>query len=109
MDYLPINDYVGHDNRLYRDLAVEATPNDSVLAWLRRRAVDGKFFLVVSVAGGHVMRTEVTREEAVCLYHALATKIAYNAAFSSHAVFKKACAPKNGSRKASAKPEEPEE
>lgn len=90
MSYLPINDFVGHDNKIYRDLAVESTQDNTVLAWVRRRLVDGKYFLVTAVVGGHVLRKEIEQEEAIVIYHAMSSKISYADAFCSAAKLKKA-------------------
>ncbi len=60
----------GYDNALWVDLAVDSS-GPHVALWLRQRVKSGQYFLIASCLYGHVMKTEVTKEEAKRLYLAL--------------------------------------
>ena len=77
---LPVNEFIGHDKRYYLDLAVDSSSKSGVV-WLRRRKDDGKFFLVVSVVCGHVLKQELSLEEAKELYHELPDRLPAEQAF----------------------------
>jgi hypothetical protein len=75
-----LNEFIGHDGKHYLDLAVDSGGVITV-AWLRRRREDKKYFLVVSVVGGHVLKKEVSLVEAQELYHAFPNRLPPNKAF----------------------------
>jgi len=79
---LPLSgrDWVGGDGGKWRDVALDSS-SEYVLAWLRRRLRDGKYFLIVSVVKGHVLAYEVTVEEAKELYGVLPNRAPYEKSF----------------------------
>lgn len=73
--------WIGGDGKQWRDIAVDSS-GSTVIAWVRRRVTDGKYFLVVSVVRAHVLAYEITLEEAKELYRALPNKAPYRRAFN---------------------------
>lgn len=73
--------WIGGDGKKWRDIAVDST-GTSVIAWVRKRVEDSKYFLVVSVVRAHVLAYELTVKEAKELYHALPSKAPYKRAFN---------------------------
>lgn len=80
---ISFSEFIGHDGKHYLDLAVDSS-SYSAVTWLRRRREDKKYFLIVSVVGGHVLKKEVSRIEAQELYHAFPNRLSPNKAFPVH-------------------------
>ena len=64
----------GHDKKEYVDLGLDTSQGDVSFLWLRKRLSDGKFFLVCSCVGPHIMRMELTEKEARRLFRNLPRK-----------------------------------
>lgn len=64
----------GHDGLEYVDLGLDTSQGDVSFLWLRKRLKDGKFILVSSCIGPHVMRMELTEKEARKLFKHLPRK-----------------------------------
>jgi len=86
---LPLNGepWVGYDSAHWIDLALDSRC-PSVLLWLRKRVISGQYFLISSCVGGHVMKKEVTREEATYVYAQLPDRAGYAVGFPEEPVKK---------------------
>lgn len=85
---LHTTEFIGHDGQKYIDLAVDSYGQTTV-AWLRRRLKDDRYFLVVSVACGHVLKTELNDTEARELYWELPDRLPLKLAFTRNVTVKK--------------------
>jgi len=72
--------WVGHDNALWVDLGVDSS-SQTVLLWLRKRVKSDQYFLVASCVGAHVLKKELTRDEAHGLFPELPDRAPYEACF----------------------------
>jgi hypothetical protein len=72
--------WIGHDNAKYMDLAVDSR-NDNVLLWLRKRLKDKQHFLIASCVGAHIMKKELTQDEAMQLYTLLPDRAPFDVCF----------------------------
>ena len=66
-------DFVGHDGKAYRDLAVDNTSIYTV-TYLRLGLEDKNFYLIVSTIAGHTAKKRLTTDEALYLYWNLPVK-----------------------------------
>ncbi len=80
MARLDVNDFLGSDRKVYRDLGVDSVAR-CVTLWLRRKLEDGTYHIVVSLVKGRVFSQEVEVDEAKALYFELPDKVEWDEAF----------------------------
>lgn len=80
MTRLEVNDFLGADRKMYRDLGVDSMAR-CVTLWLRRKLDDGSYHIVVSLIKGRVLSQQIDEEEAKALYFELPDKVEYAKAF----------------------------
>jgi hypothetical protein len=72
--------WIGHDNARWIDLAVDSR-NRNVILWLRKRVKSAQYFLVASCVGAHILKKELTQEEAMALFPSLPDRAPFNVCF----------------------------
>jgi hypothetical protein len=74
--------WIGADNKRWQDIAVDSASQTGIF-WLRRRMVDNAYFLIVAVVHGHVLKKEITAQEAMKLHSAMTNRVLFADAFDS--------------------------
>lgn len=72
--------WTGADNKQWQDIAVDSTSQTGIF-WLRRRIDDNCYFLIVGTRWGHVLKKELTVQEAKKFHKALPDHVPFSVAF----------------------------
>jgi len=75
--------WIGADNKKWQDIAVDSVSPTGIF-WLRRRVNDNSYFLIVGAVQGHVLKKELTVQEAKQLHSAMPARVPFVVGFDSN-------------------------